>query len=41
MNPPERIRTAADLRDIAEQLGRTAEVEQDFLLVRIAAQLPS
>jgi predicted nucleotidyltransferase component of viral defense system len=40
VNPPERIRTAADLRDIAEQLGRPpAEVERDFLLVRIAAQL--
>ena len=42
MTPPARVQTAADLRDIAEELGRPlSEIEQDFLLVRIAAQTPS
>jgi len=40
MTPPGRVQTAADLRDIAEELGRPLPaIEQDFLLVRIAAQL--
>ena len=39
MTPPGRVQTAADLRDIAEELGRpVSEIEQDFLLVRIAAR---
>jgi predicted nucleotidyltransferase component of viral defense system len=34
------VRTDADLRDVAEQLGKPlTEVQQDFLLVKIAAQL--
>ncbi|MHB1524581.1 MAG: nucleotidyl transferase AbiEii/AbiGii toxin family protein [Candidatus Dormibacteria bacterium] len=40
MTVPGRVETPADLRDIAEELGRPpSEIEQDFLLVRIAAQL--
>ena len=37
-----RVHTSADLQDIAERLGKPfIEIEQDFLLVKIAVQLQS
>ncbi len=40
MTAAERVQTPADLQEIAEHLGRPlTEIERDFLLVRVAAQL--